>query len=94
MDTSTLSRVEAVDRLGAHLLGAPDAPDDVRCAVAAVCALALPAPPVPVAYDGPWQGLYRAWLRHVGGLDAAHSARGDALHCARAWAAEIGEVVL
>ena len=93
MDLPTRSRVEAVDRLGAHLLSS-DAPAEVRCAVSAVCALALPEPPRPVAYDGPWQGLYRAWLRNVGGLDAAHSTRGDALHSACAWALEIGEVVL
>ena len=91
MDTPTRSHVEAVDRLGAHLL-ASDAPAEVLCAVSAVCALALPEPPRPVAYDGAWQGLYRAWLRHAWSLDtSADTARARALRAAVDLAVEIDD---
>jgi hypothetical protein len=92
MDTSSHSHVEALDGLGAHLLGAPDAPAEVRSAVAAVCALALPVPPVAVPYAGPWQGMYRAWLRHAAHLDVVASARGRALSHAIQWAITLDEV--
>ena len=92
MDPSTRSHVEALDGLGAHLLGAPDAPAEVRSAVAAVCALALPVPPVAVPYAGPWQGMYRAWLRHAAHLEVVPTARGAALCHAIQWAVALDEV--
>lgn len=79
----------AIDGLGALILGCPSAPSEVRSAVAAVCAAALPCPVAPVPHAGPWAGPWRSWLRYARQLDARDDARGRALVAVVAWAVEL-----
>jgi hypothetical protein len=88
-DLPTIPPLAAIDGLGAILLGCPSTPPEVRSAVAAVCAAALPCPVTPVPHTGPWAGPWRSWLRYAAHFDAVDGPRGRALAMAVAWAVEL-----
>lgn len=88
-DLPAIPPLAALDGLGALLLGCASTPPEVRSAVAAVCAAALPCPVVPAALVGAWKGSWRSWLRYAVQIAPGDDARGRAISAAVEWAIEL-----